>query len=134
MFKDLLATMLYNALDVGLASGVYDAVPQTSDAALSSVFPFTTIGDIAISPLATDDSTGADAIVTLHQWSRYKGNQEIDELQDAIFALLHRQELTIGGNYVVINCEWETTEETFLDPDGITRHGVMRFRILVDEV
>ena len=39
--------------------------------------------------------------------------------------------MTIAGyNVVDVCCEYQ---EAGVDPDGLTRHGVMRFRVITDE-
>jgi hypothetical protein len=47
-----------------------------------------------------------------------------------LYEALHRQELSIIGG-ALVECMAEF-QESFLDPDGLTRHGVIRFRLIVD--
>jgi hypothetical protein len=105
-----------------LVQAVYDHVPQ--DAA----FPYVVIGDSTEAQWDTDDSTGTEATVTIHVWSRFRGRSETKLIQDAIYQSLHRYDLPIDGVHTV-TVEWEYAE-SFLDPDGLTRHGVQRFRII----
>jgi hypothetical protein len=44
-----------------------------------------------------------------------------------IYDSLHRASLTVTG-YDVVGIDQELSE-TFIDADGLTRHGVQRFRI-----
>ena len=47
-----------------------------------------------------------------------------------IYEALHRAEIAIiGGQLVECMAEFQ---ESFVDPDGLTRHGVIRFRLIVD--
>lgn len=103
---------------------VYDHVPE--DAA----FPYVVIGEDTHVPFDTDDSLGAESTVTIHVWSRYRGKKEAKEIQGIIYDALTRQELTIDG-YDLITIEFEYSD-VLLDPDGITRHGVQRFRFLTE--
>ena len=103
---------------------VYDHVP--SDAA----FPYVVIGEDTHIPFDTDDSLGAESTVTIHVWSRYRGKKEAKELQASIYSALTRAELSIDS-YDLITIEFEYSD-VLLDPDGITRHGVSRFRFLTE--
>lgn len=103
---------------------IYDHVPQDAS------FPYVVIGEGTATQWDTDDSTGSDATVTIHTWSRYRGRKEVKEMQRQIYNALHRYDLPVTGlNTVTV--EWEHSE-TLLDPDGLTRHGILRFRIITE--
>jgi len=104
---------------------VYDHVPQ------DATFPYVVVGDTTMAPFDTDDSTGNDATVTIHVWSEYRGRIETKEIQDAIYNALHRNDLTVTGSDTIM-VEWEYADSE-LDPDGITRHGVQRFRTVIED-
>lgn len=103
---------------------VYDHVPQ------GSAFPYIVIGEDTSNQWDTDDSVGTDATCTIHVWSRERGKREVKLIMDAIYERLHRSEFAIVGGSL-IECQGEFAE-SFLDPDGLTRHGVIRFRLTVD--
>lgn len=110
------------ALVAYVGSRVYDDVPQETP------FPYVVIGDDTSIEWDQDCSTGSESTITLHTWSRYSGRMETKLMLQAIYGALHRNELTItGGHNVVCHAEFQ---ESFLDPDGETRHGVIRFRLL----
>jgi hypothetical protein len=102
----------------------YDHVPQ------ESAFPYVVIGDDTSIPWDTDDSIGSETTCTIHVWSRHRGRKEVKEIMRTIYEALHRQELSIIGG-ALVECQAEL-EESFMDPDGLTRHGVIRFRLTVD--
>lgn len=108
---------------------IYDHVPQTVDS--DSDYPYVVIGDDTSIPFDTDTSQGTEATVTVHVWSRKRGRQEAKEIQRSIYDALHKQRIAIGDLHTV-DVMWEYAE-TILDEDGITRHGVMRFRLTVEE-
>ncbi len=109
-----------------IADAVYDHVPQ--DAA----FPYVVVGEDLATPAHVDDSLDTDHMATIHTWSRYRGRAETKQLQQTVYNALHRKPLTVeNANYVDCNIE---SEENFLDDDGLTRHGVQRFRFFLDEV
>lgn len=105
---------------------VYDHVPQ------ESAFPYIVIGDDTSTPWDTDDSTGSESTCTIHVWSRQRGRKEVKTIMQAIYDAMHRQELTITGG-ALVECAAEF-QESFLDPDGITRHGVIRFRLITEGI
>lgn len=111
--------------------GIFDAVPQTENGS-DTEFPYITIGEAVHSEWDTDNTIGNDVSVTIHVWSRYRGRRETKEIQGMIFNALHRQDLTYEG-FDFISIDFEASQ-SFLDADGLTRHGIQTFRILIDEV
>jgi hypothetical protein len=102
----------------------FDSVPQ------ESAFPYIVIGDDTSIPFDTDDSLGSETTCTIHVWSRHRGRKEVKEIMRTLYEALHRAEFPIIGG-ALIECQAEF-EESFMDADGLTRHGVIRFRLLVD--
>jgi hypothetical protein len=102
----------------------YDHVPQ------DSTFPYIVIGDDTSIPWDTDDSLGSETTCTIHIWSRHRGRKEVKEITKALYEALHRADIPIiGGALVESQAEFA---ESFMDTDGLTRHGVVRFRLIVD--
>jgi hypothetical protein len=104
---------------------VYDDVPD------NALAPYIVIGDDTMIEYDADQVLGFDSTVTIHTWSTYRGRSEVKSLMGLIYDALHRAEFTIQG-YNLIGCDCEYSE-TFLESDGVTRHGVQRFRILIRE-
>lgn len=105
-----------------VGSRVYDQAPQ------STTFPYCTIGDDTELDWSTFTTLGQEATVTLHFWSREKGRKEVKAIMSQADTVLNRQTLTLTG-FTFVSCVREFAE-TFLDPDGITYHGVQRYRVL----
>lgn len=110
---------------------IYDNVPQAVDSGSDSVFPYVTIGDDTMLDWDTDTSQGKEATLTIHVWSRYRGRKEVKEIQGIIYDALHLSNLIITGYHSVLMLS--EFSETLLDPDGLTRHGVQRFRLIVEK-
>lgn len=127
-----LQTALFARLNSQLNVPVYDAVPQAVDAGDNSAFPYVTIGDDSSSEFDTDTSIGFDTDCTIHVWSRYRGRREVKQIQKAIYDALHLHNLSVSGYHTVMVL-FETAD-SFMDADGITRHGVMVFRIVTEEI
>jgi hypothetical protein len=104
-----------------LGASVYDHVPD------SAPFPYVVIGDVTEAPADTMGKTRRNLTLTVHSWSQAKGMKQVLQIQSRVDELLDRWFPTVTG--------WTATEmlneffETFRDPDGVTRHGVSRYRI-----
>jgi hypothetical protein len=107
-----------------LSTPVFDHVSQ------ATAFPYIVIGDDTSIPWDTDTSVGTETTCTIHIWSRERGRKQVKDIMDTVYASLNRSSFAIAGG-VLIECIYEFSE-SFLDPDGLTRHGVMRFRLTVD--
>lgn len=123
-----LQTAIYNALNVSaitstLSCGVYDEVIEGNS------YPFITLGEENSLDYSTKDLDGTDVTINLHIWSRYKGSKETKEIMDKIHDLLHNSNLSVSG-FNLINLRFEFSD-ILRDPDGVTRHGVMRFRAII---
>ena len=107
---------------LGNPARVFDHVPQGSD------FPYLVIGDSQATPFDTKTESGLDQRLTLHTWSRYRGLKQTKEIMAAVVDALDGQGLAVSGHaLVLLRFEFATT---IVDDDGLTRHGVQRFRAL----
>lgn len=122
-----LQSAIYSALNVSaitttLSCGVYDEVIEGNS------YPFITLGEETVTDYSTKNLVGAETTVNIHIWSRYKGSKETKQIMDKVHDLLHDVSLTVSG-VNLINLRFEFSD-IMRDPDGITRHGVMRFRAI----
>lgn len=106
-------------------TGIYDQAPE------DATFPYITVGESTHNEFDTVDTLGDVATITVHVWSRYRGKKETKEIQALIYNVLHRANVTYSG-FRRISIDWENSQ-TFIDQDGLTRHGVQTFRILIDK-
>ncbi len=122
-----LQSSVYTALNVSaitstLSCGVYDEVVEGNS------YPFITLGEETAIDYSTNNLVGAETTINIHIWSRYKGSKQTKEIMDKVHDLLHDVSLTVTG-VNLINLRFEFSD-IMRDPDGITRHGVMRFRAI----
>ena len=110
---------------------IYDHVPQQGDSGSDVPFPYIVVGEDIHVPFDTDDSVGSEATITIHSWSRLKGRAQVKALQASIRAALQRVELDVEG-FALVTIEFDSSE-SFVDFDGISRHGISRFRVLLDQ-
>ena len=104
-------------------SGVFDDVPAGTD------YPYIRIGEETVVDNATKTLDSNEHTITIHCWSQYAGMKEIKLLMQQVYTILHDSSLSVSGaNLINLRHEFETT---LLEGDGITRHGVMRFRAVL---
>jgi len=123
-----LQTTIYSALNVSaitsnLGCGVYDEVLE------NATYPFISLGEETAIDYSTKDTNGGEYTINIHIWSQYKGAKQTKEIMDKIHDLLHDSNLTVSG-FNLINLRFEFSD-IMRDPDGVTRHGVMRFRAII---
>ena len=124
--------MIYDALVAGtIGASVYDSPPGQAEGLPLANFPYVVIGLDGSRAWDTDDLLGKDIDIYLHVWSRYKGTVEARRILDHIYSTLHRGTLSITGLHVV-DCLLAFTQ-IYLDPDGVTHHGICRYKLLVQE-
>lgn len=124
------AKLTGNAPLMALVAAVYDDVPQPSDSGNGAAFPYVTIGEDVAVEWDTDTDTGADVTMTIHSWSIVPGRKQIKQIQGAIYDALHRAVVIVTG-YKVVGVDW-VSSQSFIDADGVTRHGVQIFRITLE--
>jgi hypothetical protein len=110
---------------------IYDAVPQP-DTVENTDFPYIVIGDDSHASIDTDTENMNMVSITIDTWSRYRGRAEIKKIQGYIYSSLQRANLdNVGFKFVNI---MQTASESFLDSDGLTRHGVQTFTLIIEEI
>lgn len=106
-------------------TGVFDDVPEGTE------YPYITIGEDTAIDVSTKDKTHFEHTLTIHAWSQYRGRRDIKELMEQVHNALHNVDLSVtGASLCNLRQEFQTT---LLENDGITRHGVMRFRAVVSD-
>ena len=107
---------------------VYDQAPQVDQSEGTTAFPYVVIGEDTAGEFDADDFAGQETTITLHVWSRYRGKKEVKQILDALYSALHNAALTVTG-HIAVYCYFEYSE-SFQDPDGVSMHGVARYRIV----
>ena len=106
-----------------LGAGIFNDVTEGTNT------PFVTIGDDTASQYDTKDLDGTETTINIDVWSEYKGSKECKQIMDRIHDLLHDSNISVTG-FNLVNLRFEFSD-IIRDPDGVTRHGVMRFRAVI---
>jgi hypothetical protein len=120
-----LQAAIYAALTGANVSGgrVYDDVPE------SPTFPYVQIGeDQAIPDDVSPGDLGVVETISLHTWSRHRGQKEIKDIVSEITDTLHGVSLNVTGRASAL--VWVRITRIILDPDGLTRHGITDIEII----
>lgn len=107
----------------GVSVSVYDDVPEGRS------YPYIVIGEETSRNISAKDRDAHEHTLTIHVWSQYRGRKEIKQIMEQIYTALHDSAITVSGASLV-NIKQEF-EQTLLEGDGITRHGIIRFRAVV---
>ena len=106
-------------------TGVFDDVPE------NTAYPYIRVGEETAIDSSAKDKDIFEHTLTIHIWSQYRGNRDIKEIMKQVHDTLHDSSLSVSGASMVnMRQEFQTT---LLEGDGITRHGVMRFRAVVSD-
>jgi hypothetical protein len=87
-----------------------------------------TIGESTENDISPKGTAFYEATHTLHVWSRHKGFKEVNEIIDTIAGAFDDALDMAADGYTDCYTRVEY-RQTMRDPDGITRHGVVRIRV-----
>ena len=119
---------IYTALNVSALTNTLSCA-VVDDVQLNQSYPFITLGEETTIDYGTKNQNGGETTINLHIWSQYKGSKECKQIMDKVHDLLHDIDLTVSG-FNLINLRFEYSD-IVRDPDGSTRHGIMRFRAII---
>ena len=106
-------------------TGVFDDVPE------GTAYPYVVIGEETATNIGLKDKDMHEYTQTIHVWSQYRGLRDIKEIMEQIYTLLNDYSITVSGaSAISLRHEFQTT---LTEGDGLTRHGVMRFRVVVSD-
>lgn len=106
-------------------TGVFDDAPK------DQLAPYVTMGESTVMDWGTKVNDGEEVTATLHCWSEYPGKREAKEILSLMLEALS-EPLTIEGGFSVDLSRLEMME-VLDDPDGVTKHGVLRVRFLISQ-
>ena len=106
-------------------TGVFDDVPE------GTAYPYVVMGEETATNIGVKDKDMHEYTQTIHVWSQYRGLRDVKEIMEQIYTLLNDYSITVSGaSAITLRHEFQTV---LLEDDGITRHGIMRFRVVVSD-
>ncbi|NRP70609.1 hypothetical protein ILFOPFJJ_01490 [Ensifer psoraleae] len=129
-------TLKADSAIMALAYGVYDRVPEkpfgpVDAAGNTEKTAYIVLGETDDVEDDAECITGLEKNTTIHVWSRAVGKVECKRLVDLVRKALHRRPLALTENALVDI--WVDTTRVFSDPDGLSTHGVVQVRAVVEE-
>jgi len=105
---------------------VYDDFPENVS------MPYIIAGEIEGRDWSDKFAPGQEIVASIHVWSKYPGKKEAAEIMDEILQALSLEPLSLGEAFRAV-CQSLDLSEIIVDIDGITRHGILKFRYLIEE-
>ena len=134
VFLTPVQTAVYKRLVASISSAqVFDDVPGLPEGKPDSDFPYIVIGEDSARPWDTDDVLGSQVFVMLHIWSRYEGKKEAKAIMADCYNALNRESENLSATgFRFVDCLFDFAE-VFDENDGVTRHGVCRFKLTMEK-
>jgi hypothetical protein len=104
---------------------VYDRVPE------KPVFPYVSFGASQSVNADADCIAAGEHFLQIDVWSRKPGRLEAKDLTHAVKLALHGAGIELASHALAL-IEVEG-ERHFTDPDGLTTHGVVNLRAMIEE-
>ena len=119
---------IFDALDTdstlqSKVTDVNDFVPE------NTAFPYVKLGEDTAIDNGTKTLQGNEHTLVVHTFSRYRGSKEIKDIMARIYTVLHESSLTVSGASLE-NLRFEFSD-VLKENDGLTTHGLQRFRAIV---
>ena len=80
----------------------------------------------------SQSASGNDVTLAIHTYSRGSGMQQARHIMSAVYDALHNASFAVPNQTLVL-CQCLDTEAR-LEDDGMTRHGIQRFKIITEPV
>lgn len=118
---------VFQALTAANIAGVTEIRDTPIAKPTSANFPFIELGAGQAIPADAGGDTGLEEYIDIHVYSRTGGQRQLKDIMQAVYAALHHQTLTVTGRATAY--AFLDSSRTLTEADGLTRHGVMTFRI-----
>ena len=106
---------------------IYDENPQDVS------YPYVVMGETITRDWSDKSADGTEVYSTIHIWSQYHGRKEADEMADKILQALTSSTLELSPNFRAALDRLDDYN-LIIDIDGKTRHGILRFKYLIEEL
>lgn len=120
-------------LGTGDSDSIYDNPGQVDFKKVK--FPIVVYTGNSAVPFDTKTDNGTEALIDITAWSRSGDKEEVSNITSQIHTLLHNANLTVANNHFIL-CQWDGAATIDVDDNDelVTYQGIIRFRVLTDEV
>lgn len=94
--------------------------------------PYIAMGPLRASRWCDKLADGQEVFATLDFWSEHKGKSEALKMMDDALQAITASDLVLTGGFRAA-LETLDTNEIIVDIDGVTRHGILIFKFLIEE-
>jgi hypothetical protein len=98
-----------------------------------SAYPHITLGEMTGIDWSDKFTPGMEVRSTVHVWSRYHGSAEALQIMDAVLQALTNPPIVLTGGFHLVFDRLEQ-KRILIDIDGITRHGIIEMKYLIEEI
>ena len=97
---------------------------------------YITMGEMTARDWSAKSEPGQEVYSTIHIWSRYGGRKKAEQMADDILQALTLSRLDLSPDFrsVLDKDDIFDSYDIIIDIDGITRHGILKLRYLIEEV
>lgn len=106
---------------------VFDENPENEP------YPYVVMGEILAKDWSDKFEDGMEVYSMIHVWSQYHGRKEADQMSGGILQALTSSSLDLAPNFRAALDRLDSYN-LLVDLDGITRHGILRFKYLIEEL
>ena len=127
--KSVITDLKAHAPLMEIVKGIYDRVDITNG---GPAFPYISWGPEQYLPQYADCVNEVEVSIQLDVWSREVGYPQCKTICDLVKRRIHNRALTLADNaFVTIAVE---TIRFLRDPDGLTSHGVITIKAIIEEI
>lgn len=106
---------------------VFDDAPE------GEAYPYVTMGEVTARDWSDKFEPGQEVYSTIHIWSQYAGRKEAEDMGNGVLQALTLMPLDLSPNFRAVLDAFESYD-LIVDLDGVTRHGILRMKYLIEEV
>lgn len=108
---------------------VYDMQPA------DAVYPFVSLGPSSFVSDNDECIEGREETLQIDVWARDNGLMHpCRAITDAVYGALHEATLSLDDPYANVECNVTLGAQVFMDPDGLTAHGVVQITAMVETI
>ena len=117
----------YERLKAQTSYTILDDHPQ------QKAYPYVIMGEVNANDWSDKLKPGMEVFSTFHIWSQYRGKKEVEEMTDGILQALTLSAFDLTPDFRAV-LDMLDSINIIIDIDGITRHGILRLKYLIEEI